>query len=104
MAQLIDHYIKLETLETLVSVLKKKEAKGISLTFSVNDTQNDYGQNVNAFVSQSKEEREAKKPKFYVGNGKTFWSDKGEFKPVKDQAPTVAADHFAQADEDDLPF
>jgi hypothetical protein len=31
--------------------------------------------NVSAFVSQNKEERDSKKEKFYVGNGRVFWTD-----------------------------
>ena len=34
------------------------------------DKNNDYNQNVSAWVAQSKEEREAEKKKFYVGNGR----------------------------------
>lgn len=75
MASLQDLYIKTEVLETIVSILKQREEKGISLTISIGDEANDYGQNVSAYVSQSKEDREAKKKRYYVGNGKTFWTD-----------------------------
>ena len=34
-----------------------------------------YGNNVGIFVSQSQEEREAKKQKTYVGNGKVVWNN-----------------------------
>lgn len=46
-----------------------------NFTVAVNDQTNDYGQNVTVFDSQTKEEREAKKPKTYLGNGKVFWTD-----------------------------
>jgi len=100
MAQLTDLYIKLDTLKTLVSTLEKKGEKGISFTISINDEVNNYGQNVSATVSQSKEDREAKNPKFYLGNGRTFWSNKGEFIPPKkekEQQPHTSND-------DVLPF
>ena len=107
MASLNDLYFKLETLETLVSTLKKKGDKGISLTISISDTANDYGQNVSSYVSQSKDDRDAKKNKFYVGNGKTFWTDgkitamekKGN-NSKKKEALTGSNDF----DEDKLPF
>ena len=70
MASLNNIYFKLETLETLVNTLKKKGEKGISIDFVINDESNDYSQNISAYVSQSKEDREAKKTRFYVGNGK----------------------------------
>jgi hypothetical protein len=46
-----------------------------NFTIAVNDETNDYGQNVSAFDYQTKEEREAKKPKTYIGNGKVVWTD-----------------------------
>lgn len=75
MASLNDLYIKEETLDILLKTIRKKGEKGISLTLSINDETNQWGQNLSAYVSQSKEDREAKKDRFYVGNGKTFWTD-----------------------------
>jgi hypothetical protein len=75
MANLSEIFLKQETLETLLNTVKAKGQKGVSITISQNDTSNEWGQNVNSYVSQSKEEREAKKPKFYTGSGKVFWTD-----------------------------
>lgn len=75
MASLNNVYFKVETLETLLKTLKQKNEKGISIDISISDETNDYGQNLTAYVSQTKEEREAKKNRFYVGNGKCFWTD-----------------------------
>jgi len=102
MAQLADLYIKLDTLKVLVSTLEKKGEKGISLTIGINDEANNYGQNVSAAISQSKEEREAKKPKYYVGNGKTFWSNNDDFIPEKQERPLATGAN--QGDTDELPF
>jgi len=44
-------------------------------TMSINDTQDDYGNNASVFIQQTKEEREAKVKKVYVGNGKVQWTD-----------------------------
>lgn len=103
MAALADIYIKVETLERILQVLKKKNEKGVSVTLSLNDKSNTYGSNVAAFVSQSKEDREAKKDKFPVGFGKVFWTDgtvvKGE-KPATSSAP----DSGNSGGEDNLPF
>ena len=105
MASLNNLYIKLDTLETLVKTLKAKNQSGVQLTISVNDEANKYGQNISAYVSQSKEESEAKKQKFYVGNGNTFWA-KGETKVFKkDSKPQQSQQQqSSQADDDDLPF
>ena len=80
MSSLNEIYIKKETLETLVKTLNAKSGKdaaGVNITVSLNDASNEWGQNISAYVSQTKEQREAKKEKFYVGNGKTYWT-KGE--------------------------
>ena len=103
MASLNDLYFKLETLETLVSTLKKKGDKGISLTISISDTANDYGQNVSSYVSQSAEDREAKKNKFYVGNGKTFWTD-GKITAMEKKSKQAKVEVDEDFDSDKLPF
>ena len=68
-------FIKTETIKILLETLQKKGSKGVELTISTSDKNNDYNQNVSAWVAQSKEEREAEKNKFYVGNGRVFWGD-----------------------------
>jgi hypothetical protein len=99
MSTLANIYLKLETLETLVSTLKAKQEKGISIDLSINDTSNNYGQNLSGYVSQTKEQRDAKTPKYYVGNGKVFWTDgkvtlavKPDSQPIQTQTPTPAYD------------
>ena len=80
MSSLSEIYLKKQTLETLLNTLNAKrgnDAKGVKITISLSDSANDYGNNVSAYVAQTKEQREAKKPLFYVGNGRTFWT-KGE--------------------------
>jgi len=58
-----------------------------NFTISVNDEVNQFGQNVSLTDSQTQEEREAKKPKVYLGNGNVVWTN-GEIKtaPKKDKA------------------
>ena len=75
MASLSEIYIKKDVLETILKTINAKNEKGILITISQNDETNKYGQNVTGFVSQTKEQREQKKDKFFVGNGKTFWTD-----------------------------
>lgn len=105
MASLNDLYIKKETLEVILKTIEKKGDKGISLTVSINDESNQYGQNLSAYVSQSKEDREAKKDRFYVGNGKTFWTDGKITVAEKQQNDSVVSDAVVVDDEDEnLPF
>lgn len=104
MANLSDIYIKTEVLQILLDTAKKKGVPGIALTVSTNDEVNGYGQNVSAYVSQSKEDREAKKNKFYVGNGKVFWTD-GKITKVEkvEQQPTATAPSY-KSESNEFPF
>ena len=106
MASLNSLYLKLSTLKEMVDVLERKQENGIELTISINDTTNNYNQNVSAFVAQTKEQREAKTNKFYVGNGRTVWTD-GKiqaFEYKKDTGQERKDESDKQADETDLPF
>jgi len=101
MSSLSSLYIKTETLETILNTLKTKNAKGVEITISINDETNNYSQNLSSFISQSKEEREAKKTKFYVGNGKVFWTDGKITIAEKKEQNNKAPDNIS---DDDLPF
>jgi hypothetical protein len=46
-----------------------------NVTIFVNDETNAYGQNVSAAMEQTKEQREAKEAKSFVGNGKVVWTE-----------------------------
>jgi hypothetical protein len=50
---------------------KIKKLKYLDITGFINDEVDQYGNNVAIIVSQSKEEREVKTPRVYLGNGKT---------------------------------
>jgi len=54
-------------------IFEKDGRKWLSLSISVNDETN-YGNNVGISIAQSKEEREAKQPKTYLGNGRVLWN------------------------------
>lgn len=102
MSSLSTLYIKKETLKTLLEVVEKKGEKGVELTISINDEANQYGQNISSYVSQSKEQRESKKEKFYTGNGKVFWTD-GKISVIKKEE-VHEAKPIEQGEEPDLPF
>ena len=56
---------------------KSKLYKGqyLNLVVSTRDELSQYGQNASVFYAQSKEERDAKTKKAYIGNGKVVWTD-----------------------------
>ena len=107
MASLSEIYLKKSTLETILRALNAKQGKegeGVKLTISLSDQPSIFGQNVIAYVAQNKEQRDAKTPLFYVGNGKTFWS-KGETPVPQREQPTPGPQTVTVGDDEtDLPF
>jgi len=107
MASLSSIYLKKETLKTLYQTLEKKGEKGIEITISIGEETNDYGQNLTAYVAQTKEQRASKLKRFYVGNGKTFWTD-GTIQVADKKQESTQESHSNQeqpsSEEGDLPF
>lgn len=92
-----------------VSDLKVNEKGYANINVAINDEVNQWGQNCSAWVQQTKEEREAKDQRKYVGNGKVvFTNDEGITKPEYKQEVTNgefnAARNEAPATNSDLPF
>jgi hypothetical protein len=104
MSSLSEIYLKKEVLETLLKTVTAKGENGVSITISTSDETNQYGQNVTSFVSQSKEQREAKASKYYVGNGKVFWTDGKITVAKKKEESTAPAPAPVQESSNDLPF
>lgn len=106
MSSLNEIYIKKETLETMLATCKSANYKGVSLTISINDNDriDKYGNNISAWVSQTKEQRDAKADKFYVANGKTNWTNgKIEVAP-KQQQQSTSQQNDPTPPSDNLPF
>lgn len=105
MSALAEIFIKTETLKTLFDTVSKKGEKGVKLTVSINDETNQYGQNVTSYVSQTKEQREAKANKFYAGNGQIFWTNGSICVAKKQETQQQQVTNNQPTDvEDDLPF
>ena len=83
-------------------IIVGKKGKYLPISITLNDELDQFGNQGPVIVSQSKEEREAKQAKTYLGNVKLVWTN-GEVKkfdnPQQQQAAPAAA-----AIEDDLPF
>lgn len=73
--------------------------KYYSIQIFVNDNTDSYGNNVGVCDAQTKEEREAKEKKKYLGNGKVVYSS-GISTPQRTEQPQQPA----QEPQDDLPF
>jgi hypothetical protein len=82
-----------------------KKGKYLPITITINDEVDPYGNQGPMVVEQSKEEREAKAPKVYLGNVKVVWTNGDNVAA----APRTDAQGGGQAPAavsapDDLPF
>jgi len=82
-----------------------KKGKYLPISITLNDELDQFGNQGPVIVSQSKEEREAKQAKTYLGNVKLVWTN-GEVKkfdnPQQQVVPPVP--QHQNVLEDDLPF
>ena len=99
MSALINVSLRVDKLPKEKFVAGKDGAVYYNFTIGINDEANQFGQNVSLTDSQTKEEREAKKAKNYIGNGNVVWTD-GKIVALKKE--NVA--EKAQTASDDLPF
>jgi hypothetical protein len=99
MSALINVSLRVDKLPKEKFVAGKDGAVYYNFTIGINDEANQFGQNVSLTDSQTKEEREAKKAKNYIGNGSVVWTD-GNIVAIKKE--NVAKK--AQTVSDDLLF
>lgn len=102
MAKLIN--LKVDVTKIDKSRLYKGE-KGtyLDLVVSLNDEADQFGNDVATWQNQTKDERDAKAQKNYLGNGKVFWSNDGQGK-VNEVAQQVNEAMPPATEDDDLPF
>lgn len=98
MSTLINASIRVDKLPKEKFVKGKDGAVYYNLTIAVNDDTR-YGNNVSIMDAQTKEERDAKKPKDYLGNGRVFWTDGNISLAEREEQTAVPA-----AVTEDLPF
>jgi len=89
-------------------IIEGKKGKYIPITITVNDEVDQFGNQGPVIVSQTKEERDAKMEKTYLGNAQVVWTN-GQFpQPApRDGGPSPQQASIAvqsPAQEDDLPF
>jgi hypothetical protein len=100
MATLINAYFTKAKLQEMLNAADK----GIAVTIAVNDEANNYQQNVVVSKSQTKDEREAKAPKTYYGNGQVVWTDGNVTLAPKKDAQSQTAAPSNDNDPFGLPF
>ena len=105
MARIISASIDLAKIDRSKITEGKNGQKYYSISIAVNDEADKFGNDVAITTGQSKEERDAKAAKVYIGNGKTVWaSETPGAKPASAPAKAAAAPAAAQSLDDDLPF
>lgn len=99
MSTLINASIRVDKLPKEKFKIGKDGAVYYELTLSVND-ETKFGNNVWVTESQTKEERDAKKARITLGNGKVVWTDGN----VKLAEREEAAAKVEASPDTDLPF
>ena len=84
-------------------IINGKKGKYIPITITLNDELDNFGNNGPVVVQQSKEERDAKAEKVYLGNVKVVWTN-GTNVDTAPRTDASAAPAPAPVVEDDLPF
>ena len=86
-------------------IIEGKKGKYLPITITLNDEPDQFGNNGPVVVQQTKEEREAKVDKVYLGNVKVVWTNGTNVDVApKDGGRVPAQPAAAQAAEPDLPF
>ena len=86
-------------------IIEGKKGKYLPITITLNDDVDQFGNNGPVVVQQSKEEREAKTEKVYLGNVKVVWTNGENVAAApRDGGPAPAKPAVAAAPVDDLPF
>jgi hypothetical protein len=101
MSSIINLSIRVDKLPKEKFVMGKDGAVYYNCTLNINDEANQWGQNVSLTDSQTKEERDAKKAKNYLGNGNVVWTD-GKITAVKKEGQQAVKE--AEEVDDLLPF
>ena len=103
MAGIIKASINLNNIDKS-KIFEGKKGKYLPITITINDELDQFGNNGPVVVAQSKEEREAKVAKVYLGNVQVVWTN-GDNVAVapRDDQPQQNKTATAVV-EDDLPF
>jgi hypothetical protein len=103
MASIIETSINLNEIPKH-KIVDGKKGKYLPITITLNDEPDQFGNQGPVIVKQSKEERESKAAKVYLGNVKVVWTNGENVAAApRDGQPQKQAQSFAPQ-ADDLPF
>ena len=86
-------------------IYKGKKGRYLPISITINDEPDQFGNQGPVCIEQSKEEREAKSPKTYLGNVKVVWTNGTFPDKIPYEGNGATSQPKAQAKvEEDLPF
>ena len=104
MASIISANIDLTKIDKS-KIYEGKKGKYYPVTIVLNDEPGQYGDSGYIQTEQTKEERDAKQPKSYLGNVKVVWTNGDNVSAVQTQgSPQQASIQMQAPAEPDLPF
>ena len=103
MASIIKTSINLSNIDKS-KVIDGKKGKYLPITITLNDEVDQFGNQGPVVVAQTKEEREAKVAKTYLGNVQVVWTNGDNVAAAPRQDQPAQAAPAAAAPVDDLPF
>ena len=85
-------------------IITGKKGKYLPISITVNDEPDQFNNQGPVAVDQTKEEREAKQPKTYLGNVRVVWTNGTFPEPVKTPGVSQPAPQPVPDNNDDIPF
>ena len=85
-------------------IIEGKKGKYLPITITINDELDQFGNNGPVVVAQSKEEREAKVSKVYLGNVQVVWTNGDNVAAAPREGQPQQAAAAVPEPADDLPF
>ncbi len=105
MASIINTSINLNHIDKNKIIVGKK-GKYLPISITINDEVDQFGNQGPVVISQTKDERESKQAKTYLGNVQVVWTNGQNvaIAPRKDATPAAAPQVEKSKVEEDLPF
>lgn len=102
--KIISASIDLNKIDRSKLIAGKNGAEYLNIDIILKDEKDNFGNDTAITLKQTKEERESKAKKVYIGNGKTMWEGEPLHKPVKpvEKQPEAVQSNYDESDS--LPF
>jgi len=103
MASIINTSINLDSIDK-TKIIQGKKGKYLPITIVINDETDQFGNQGPVTLTQSKEERDSKATKVYLGNIKVVWTNGDNVAAAPKDGQQQQAPNKQKQPADDLPF